>query len=280
MLRFGGSSFPPKVYYKVFTATGELPPGESVMELKAKRMLRPGSNASRDALAVMGRDAYRDIVTSDVLEATVRSPLESVLDRISGRDDRIDPEMIEKLGIRAAARHRAVTDERSAWQGGRGNTWRLLGLSSTSFATELSSGGGGADQWERAGLFALMKSIQQPGRLSRVQETRMSLGTPEVGVTPRWVPPLRSRPPTQQGDRLKAPGTVKQKALNRPKPAWAQVPKKADERLEEALKALEADLAGVEDVEDDADDDDDLGELLAWSQSLDAETALASPIVT
>lgn len=64
-LRFGGSSFPPRIYFKVFLQKG----ASSVRYFSGKKMIQPASTAAEDACRQMGKKQFLLQVLEDIDDA-------------------------------------------------------------------------------------------------------------------------------------------------------------------------------------------------------------------
>ncbi|TPX40537.1 hypothetical protein SeLEV6574_g06561 [Synchytrium endobioticum] len=100
-LRLGGESFPPTIFFKIFTKT-------QTHYYSAKRLIQPGSVAARDSLKCSGRWPF----LKHVLDVHFSSPVDSV-------DITSQAEFVQFM---------SSLDSRSAHIGGRQNGWRVIGL--------------------------------------------------------------------------------------------------------------------------------------------------------
>ena len=103
--RFGGTSFPPVILYKIFV-------NANVQYVAGTTQILPGSQAANDACDRMGERKYFDIVLSDIENCT---PL-------------ADSRLVEAQDITVQARlkEHGQGDQHPIWLGGRGNGWRML----------------------------------------------------------------------------------------------------------------------------------------------------------
>ena len=103
--RFGGSSFPPVILYKIFV-------NANVQYVAGTTQILPGSKAANDACDYMGERKYFDIVLSDIENCT---PLSDT--RLMEAPD---------IPVQARLKEHGQSDEHPIWLGGRGNGWRML----------------------------------------------------------------------------------------------------------------------------------------------------------
>ena len=103
--RFGGSSFPPVILYKIFV-------NANVQYVAGSTAIEPGSRAANDACDRMGERKYFDIVLSDIENNTPVA------------DSRLVKE--HSVNIQTRLREHGQADELPIWLGGRGNGWRML----------------------------------------------------------------------------------------------------------------------------------------------------------
>eukprot|EP00038_Savillea_parva_P001334 m.103227 g.103227 ORF g.103227 m.103227 type:complete len:282 (+) comp10473_c0_seq1:119-964(+) len=104
--RLAGEDFPPRVVFKVFVSKKV----SSVIYMSGKRMIKPASEAAEDAMRVMGRQRFLELMEADELQH-----------RVSGITDEIDV-----TSLRDFMQLTAVTDNMAASLGGRDNGWRPL----------------------------------------------------------------------------------------------------------------------------------------------------------
>ncbi|KNE72405.1 hypothetical protein AMAG_16888 [Allomyces macrogynus ATCC 38327] len=108
--RFGGTTFPPDVHYKVTTR------GVAVHYLSGQQALAPDTQAARDAWSLMGNPRYQATAIADDLAIHYnRSPRSLVIS---------DP--MQVTSRRDHARYLAGLDSRVPELGGRANGWRRL----------------------------------------------------------------------------------------------------------------------------------------------------------
>ena len=103
--RFGGSSFPPVILYKIFV-------NANVQYVAGTTKILAGSKAANDACDLMGERKYFDIVLADIENCT---PL---------ADSRL--EQATDIPVQARLKEHGLGDQHPIWLGGRGNGWRLL----------------------------------------------------------------------------------------------------------------------------------------------------------
>ena len=103
--RFGGSSFPPVILYKIFV-------NANVQYVAGTTQILPGSKAANDACDRMGERKYFDIVIGDIENCT---PL-------------ADSRLVEArdIPVQARLKEHGLGDQHPIWLGGRGNGWRML----------------------------------------------------------------------------------------------------------------------------------------------------------
>jgi len=103
--RFGGSSFPPVILYKIFV-------NANVQYVAGTTQILPGSQAANDACDRMGERKYFDIVLTDIENCTPLS----------------DTRLVEAqdIPVQARLKEHGQGDEHPIWLGGRGNGWRML----------------------------------------------------------------------------------------------------------------------------------------------------------
>ncbi|KAI9346414.1 hypothetical protein DFJ73DRAFT_796774 [Zopfochytrium polystomum] len=96
--RFGGTTFPPSMFYKIFSG------GQKVQYISGRRVIQPGSQAAADACKVMGARLYTELVIShDTL-----------------------PDEVDVTNRMEHVQYMNCIDELPARYGGRNNGWRIL----------------------------------------------------------------------------------------------------------------------------------------------------------
>ncbi|KAI8619494.1 hypothetical protein BC830DRAFT_1103872 [Chytriomyces sp. MP71] len=108
--RFGGDSFPPNIYFKVYTKS------LNVHYFSGSRIIESGSQAARDACRVMGPRAFTDLVLSKAAYVRTRQIAEPV-------------DVTNRLEY---VRYMNEVDHLAPQHGGRNNGWRELSFSSIS----------------------------------------------------------------------------------------------------------------------------------------------------
>ncbi len=103
--RFGGSSFPPVILYKIFV-------NANVQYVAGTTQILPGSKAAEDACDRMGERKYFDLVLADIENCT---PLAD--SRLAEAQD---------IPVQARLKEHGQGDQHPIWLGGRGNGWRML----------------------------------------------------------------------------------------------------------------------------------------------------------
>ncbi|KAJ1548196.1 putative protein CXorf58 [Cladochytrium tenue] len=98
--RFGGTTFPPQMYYKVFAQ------GRKIQHISGESIFVSGSKAAKDACKVMGVRLFRELV------ATSTSM----------------PDKVDVINRMEYVQYSNYLDELPARLGGRNNGWRLLRL--------------------------------------------------------------------------------------------------------------------------------------------------------
>jgi len=103
--RFGGSSFPPVILYKIFV-------NANVQYVAGTTQILAGSKAAHDACDRMGERKYFDLVLADIENCT---PL-------------ADSRLVEAhdMTVQARLKEHGQGDQHPIWLGGRGNSWRML----------------------------------------------------------------------------------------------------------------------------------------------------------
>eukprot|EP00037_Helgoeca_nana_P038168 m.19231 g.19231 ORF g.19231 m.19231 type:complete len:355 (-) comp9897_c0_seq1:703-1767(-) len=104
--RLAGDSFPPRVVFKVFVSRKVT----SVVYMSGKRMIKPASEAAADAIKVMGRQKFIELMEHDQRQH----------DQVGMSDE------IDVTSLKEYMQLTAVTDNLSARLGGRDNGWRPL----------------------------------------------------------------------------------------------------------------------------------------------------------
>eukprot|EP00842_Homolaphlyctis_polyrhiza_P004376 jgi/Hompol1/493/HPOL_003919-RA len=137
--RFGGSAFPPKIMYKIYTK------GMGVHYISGYKMIQPGSKAAEDSCAVMGNRAFQERIFFDeqqYLAFKISQPFE-VTDRM---------EFIQYMNS---------LDCKAPHLGGRNNGWRELIIGQLAHQTVLYDmrRGNRPHRWDRgtAVQFSSMK---------------------------------------------------------------------------------------------------------------------------
>eukprot|EP00730_Choanoeca_flexa_P000022 TRINITY_DN10007_c0_g1_i7.p1 TRINITY_DN10007_c0_g1~~TRINITY_DN10007_c0_g1_i7.p1 ORF type:complete len:251 (+),score=31.98 TRINITY_DN10007_c0_g1_i7:82-834(+) len=105
-LRFGGSYFPPRMYYKIFLDNRTT----SVRFVNGRHIIKPMSKAAEEACDIMGEAKYELIVRHDAY--------------LQARSEVVDDD--EVVDQQDAAKLQSLRDELPASMGGRGNYWRPL----------------------------------------------------------------------------------------------------------------------------------------------------------
>lgn len=106
--RFGGSEFPPMIFFKVFLHSD----GKGIKYLSGKRIIKPASNAAEDALKLMGNRNFYEQMLQDAM-----------LQRRYKITDEVDVTTLKDY-----MQYLTNTDETPAKMGGKENYWRKLTL--------------------------------------------------------------------------------------------------------------------------------------------------------
>ncbi|KAI8898906.1 hypothetical protein BC833DRAFT_587997 [Globomyces pollinis-pini] len=102
--RLGGSVFPPAIYYKIYTT------GFTVHYFNGHDIIHPGSQASEDAIEIMGSKLYQEKIVMEELHQN-----ENTISKIYEVTDKM--EYIQYLN---------TLDKKAPHLGGRNNDWREL----------------------------------------------------------------------------------------------------------------------------------------------------------
>jgi len=106
--RFAGEEFPPFIVFKVFIETN----GRGVKYLCGKKSIKVTTDAAKDSCELMGNRKYFDQIITD-LQEDKRYPINNELD-VSNLQDYM--------------KYLSAVDEKSAYSGGKANSWRNLTL--------------------------------------------------------------------------------------------------------------------------------------------------------
>lgn len=109
--RFGGSSFPPVVLFKIFTSLASRG-GGGVQYMSGKRMIKPASQAAEDARTQMGNRVFYDQMLSDACQHH----------QLKITDE------VDVATVKDYMQYMTNLDESPAFMGGRENTWRKINL--------------------------------------------------------------------------------------------------------------------------------------------------------
>ncbi|PVD18639.1 hypothetical protein C0Q70_21189 [Pomacea canaliculata] len=108
--RFGGSEFPPIIFFKIFYHTDK--GGQSVKYISGRKMIRPASEAAEDSLRLMGNRQFYDQMVMD----TIQYSQTTVTDEH------------DVTTLKDYMQYLSNLDEMPATLGGRENNWRKLTL--------------------------------------------------------------------------------------------------------------------------------------------------------
>lgn len=106
--RFGGSEFPPMIFFKIYIHTA----GRGVKYMSGKRLIKPATEASEDSLRLMGNRQFYDQMLQDA---------------IFQQQYKITDE-IDVTTLKDYMQYLANIDESPATHGGKENYWRKLTL--------------------------------------------------------------------------------------------------------------------------------------------------------
>ncbi|KAH9508739.1 putative protein CXorf58 [Bulinus truncatus] len=106
--RFGGEEFPPMIFFKIFIHTGV----QKVKYISGRKMIKPISEASADALKQMGNRTFY----SQMMQDTIRQQTHPVTDEV------------DVTTLKDYMQYLSNLDESPANQGGKDNYWRKLTL--------------------------------------------------------------------------------------------------------------------------------------------------------
>uniref|UniRef100_A0A2C9KG98 Uncharacterized protein n=1 Tax=Biomphalaria glabrata TaxID=6526 RepID=A0A2C9KG98_BIOGL len=106
--RFGGEEFPPMIFFKIFIQTGV----QKVKYLSGRKMIKPATEASADALKQMGNRNFYNLMLQD----TIRQQSHPVTDEV------------DITTLKDYMQYLSNLDESPANQGGKENYWRKLTL--------------------------------------------------------------------------------------------------------------------------------------------------------
>ncbi|ELT96341.1 hypothetical protein CAPTEDRAFT_219983 [Capitella teleta] len=107
--RFGGSEFPPQILFKIFMGSSQ---GSSVSYVSGKKMIKPASEAAKDACARMGHRRFYDQLIQDTMQHQKH--------RITGE--------VDVTTLKDYMQYMSLLDETPCYMGGRDNMWRRLNL--------------------------------------------------------------------------------------------------------------------------------------------------------
>lgn len=107
-LRFGGSTFPPMIFFKIFHQHN----GPWVKYISGKRMIKASSEATEDSLKMMGNRIFFENILHDAMQEST---------------NRITDEL-NVITLKDYMQYLANLDETPAKFGGKSNFWRLLTL--------------------------------------------------------------------------------------------------------------------------------------------------------
>lgn len=107
--RFGGTTFPPYILFKVFTSVSG---NGGVHYISGKKMIKPASDAAEDARRQMGNRRFYDQMLAD---ACCHQQLKVT--------DEVDVTTMKEY-----MQYVANVDETPAYMGGKDNTWRRLNM--------------------------------------------------------------------------------------------------------------------------------------------------------
>ncbi|XP_041379360.1 putative uncharacterized protein CXorf58 [Gigantopelta aegis] len=113
--RFGGSEFPPLIYFKIFHSTD----GKGLKYLSGRKMIKPASDAAEDSLRLMGNRLFYEQMLQDALRQK-QCPVADEVDVTTLKDYML---------------YLSNLDETPAYMGGRENYWRKLTLDDLSRRT-------------------------------------------------------------------------------------------------------------------------------------------------
>ena len=108
--RFGGTDFPPRILFKIFTSIKSC--SSSIHYLSGKKFIKPGSKAAVDAGRQMGNRRLMEQLIADTCQQ-------------QGGKVTSDYEV---TNLKELVQYRASLDETPAYLGGKDNTWRELDL--------------------------------------------------------------------------------------------------------------------------------------------------------
>lgn len=107
-LRFGGSNFPPMIFFKIFHQHN----GPGVKYISGKQMIKASSEATEDSLKMMGNRIF--------YENILRDSMQEHYNRITDE--------VNVITLKDYMQYLANLDETPAKFGGKSNFWRLLTL--------------------------------------------------------------------------------------------------------------------------------------------------------
>ncbi|XP_071085227.1 uncharacterized protein CXorf58-like [Haliotis cracherodii] len=106
--RFGGSEFPPMIFFKIFYNTD----GKGIKYISGKKMIKPASEAAEDSLRLMGNRLFYEQMLQD-----------SIFQQQYNISDEVDVTTLKDY-----MQYLANVDETPAYMGGKENYWRKLTL--------------------------------------------------------------------------------------------------------------------------------------------------------
>ncbi|KAK2150952.1 hypothetical protein LSH36_381g02102 [Paralvinella palmiformis] len=107
--RFAGCEFPPMIYFKVFTCNKN---GFGVQYVSGQKMIKPASEAARDACDLMGHRKFYEQLIQDMMR----------------RDEHQVTDEIDVTTLKDYMQYVSLLDETPSYLGGRDNSWRKLTL--------------------------------------------------------------------------------------------------------------------------------------------------------
>lgn len=106
--RFGGSEFPPMIFFKIFINAE----GQKVKYMSGRKVIKPATEAAEDSLRQMGNRIFYD----QILQDTIRQRQCPITDEV------------DVTTLKDYMQYLANLDESPAYHGGKENFWRKLTL--------------------------------------------------------------------------------------------------------------------------------------------------------